>query len=140
MTESRILIVDDDPDITKALKAALKSKGYEVLCAADSIGGMELIKEQKPALIIMDVMMNTASEGFDMSRNLKRRPQYKDIPILMLTAIKQKTSLDFRSAAGDPEWLPVEEFLDKPIDPELLLEKVKTLLEKKEEDAEGGNS
>ncbi len=63
--------------------------------------GMERLKEAKPDLIILDVMMRTSQEGFEFSRELKHNEQYKDIPILMLTGVKQKTGLDFKSAAGD---------------------------------------
>jgi DNA-binding response OmpR family regulator len=134
MANEKILIVDDDPDIAKALRAVLKSQNYTVLCAGGEVEGMEMVEAHRPDLIILDVMMSTTSEGFDMSRKLRKHSKHKDIPILMLTAIKQKTGFDFKSSAGDPEWLPVDEFLDKPIDPELLLEKVKALLEKDEED------
>jgi len=68
-------------------------------------------------------MMDTMHEGFDFDRELKHHPEYKDIPILMLTAVKERFGLDFKPEAGDQEWLPVEEFLDKPVKPTVLLEK-----------------
>jgi DNA-binding response OmpR family regulator len=134
MAEEKILIVDDDPDIAKALRAALKSQNYTVLCASGEVDGMQMVEAHRPDLIILDVMMSTTSEGFDMSRKLRKHSKHKDIPIIMLTAIKQRTGLDFRSSAGDPEWLPVDEFLDKPVELEVLLAKVKALLEKDEKD------
>ena len=91
---------------------------------------MEKLKEAKPDLIILDVMMRTSQEGFELSRALKSNKKYKDIPILMLTGVKEKTGLDFKTAAGDEAWLPVEEFLDKPVKPNVLLEKVEDLLQK----------
>jgi CheY-like chemotaxis protein len=130
MARRRILIIDDDPDITEAMKVVLENKGYEVVSAKDGADGMVRLKAAKPDLIILDVMMSTAEEGFDLSRSLKQNPEYKSIPILMVTAIKQRTGLDFRPAAGDETWLPVEEFLDKPIKPDVLLEKVSNLLQK----------
>jgi len=75
-------------------------------------------------------MMTTPREGFALSRELKNNPDYKDIPVLMLTAVKEKTGLDFKPTAGDQDWLPVEEYLDKPVKPAVLLEKVRSLLEK----------
>ena len=71
----------------------------------------------------------TSQEGFELSRQLKGSAEYKDIPILMLTAVKDKTGLDFKSTAGDESWLPVEAFLDKPVKPDVLLEKVASLLQ-----------
>ena len=130
MATNRILIIDDDPDITEAMRVVLENEGYEVDNAIDGEDGMRRIKAARPDLIILDVMMTTAEEGFDISRSLKKSAEYKNIPILMLTAVKQKTGLDFKSVAGDDTWLPVEEFLDKPVKPDVLLKKVAELLQK----------
>jgi CheY-like chemotaxis protein len=130
MGQGRILIIDDDPDITEAMSVVLTHKGYEVDSAADSSEGMERLKANRPDLIILDVMMRTSQEGFELSRQLKHTAEYKDIPILMLTAVKDKTGLDFKATAGDESWLPVEEFLDKPVKPDVLLEKVASLIPK----------
>ncbi len=132
MAEGKILIIDDDPDITEAMTVVLENRGYEVTGARDGTEGMEMLKKARPDLIILDVMMRTSQEGFDLSRELKGNPKYKDIPILMLTAVKQKTGLDFKTEAGDQSWLPVEEFLDKPVKPKVLLEKVEDLLSGRE--------
>jgi len=130
MRQAKILIIDDDPDITEALRVILENRGYVVLNALDSSEGMNRLREARPDLIILDVMMRTSQEGFELSRELKHSVQYKDIPILMLTAVGQKTGVDFKSAAGDESWLPVEGFLDKPIKPDVLLEKIADLLGK----------
>jgi two-component system alkaline phosphatase synthesis response regulator PhoP len=130
MNPARILIVDDDADIFEAMRIVLENKGYSVDAASDSKDALSHLKSQKPDLIILDVMMRTKSEGFDFSRDLKKDPEYRNIPILMLTAIKEKTGIDFKPAAGDETWLPVEDFLDKPVRPEQLIEKVESLLKK----------
>ncbi len=62
------------------------------------------------------------------SRQIKNDPDTKDIPILMVTSVKDKIGIDFKSVAGDDSWLPVEDFLDKPVQPEVLIEKVAALL------------
>lgn len=128
MRQGKILIIDDDPDVSHAVTLVLEHRGYEVRNAADSAEGMERLQEMRPDLIILDVMMRTSREGFELSRELKHNPEFRDIPILMLTGVKQKTGLDFKSAAGDEDWLPVEEYLDKPVKPDMLLEKVDALL------------
>ena len=128
MGAARILIVDDDADISEAMRIVLENKGFTVDAAIDSKDAGNRIRSQKPDLIILDVMMDTKSEGFDFARTLKSDPDYREIPILMLTAIKEKTGIDFKPEAGDETWLPVEEFLDKPIRPEQLIEKVESLL------------
>ncbi len=131
MEDAKILVVDDDPDLTKVLQTILESEHYTVITAADRTEGMEKIRINKPDLIILDVMMATCQDGFEMSRELKKNPECKDIPILMLTAVKDKFGIDFKSSAGDPAWLPVDEFLDKPAEPHVLLTKVKKLLSNK---------
>ena len=130
MGQGRILIIDDDPDITEAMTVVLTNRGYEVDSAADGSEGMEKLKASRPDVIILDVMMRTRQEGFELSRELKGSAEYKDIPILMLTAVKDKTGLDFKTTAGDESWLPVEGFLDKPVKPDVLLEKVASLVQK----------
>lgn len=128
MGQGRILIIDDDPDITEAMTVVLENKGYEVRVASDSDEGMQRLQEARPDLMILDVMMRTSQEGFEFSREIKHNAQFKDIPILMLTAVKEKKGLDFKSAAGDEDWLPVEAFLDKPVKPDILIDKVQDLL------------
>ena len=129
MGQKRILIIDDDPDIIEAMKIILENQGYAIDSAKDGSKGIEQIKATKPDLIILDVMMNTTSEGFILSRELKKDPKHKHIPILMVTSVKEKTGIDFETAAGDETWLPVEGFLNKPVKPEVLLDKVRTLLQ-----------
>ncbi|MBN1819030.1 MAG: response regulator [Sedimentisphaerales bacterium] len=131
MQEGKILIIDDDPDISEAMTVVLESKNYQVSVARNSREGMDRIQAQKPDLIILDVMMDTPQEGFTLGRQLKEDPKTKDIPVLMVTAVKEKTGLDFKAEAGDETWLPVEEFIDKPVKPQILLEKVGKLISKR---------
>jgi len=131
MDNAKILVIDDDPDLTQALKTTLESRQYIVVTAADRPEGMQKIKDDKPDLIILDVMMSTWQDGFEMARELKADAQFKDMPILMLTAIKDRTGVDFKSSAGDRDWLPVDSFLDKPVEPDILLAEVDRLLSKR---------
>jgi len=131
MGKAKILIADDDQDIRESLQAILEGRQYTVVTAADKTEGMEKIKTEKPDLIILDVMMTAWQDGFDMARELKKDPQFKDMPILMLTGIKDQTGIDFKSTAGDPTWCPVDGFLDKPVEPNILLAEIERLLSKK---------
>ena len=130
MAKARILVVDDDADITSALQAILESQDYEVSVASNKSEGKEKLTAEKPDLLILDVMMEAWQDGFEMARDVKQDPEVKHIPILMLTAVEDKTGIEFKSAAGDPDWLPVEAFLDKPIDPQTLLVEVEKILSK----------
>ncbi|MFH1853910.1 MAG: response regulator [Candidatus Omnitrophota bacterium] len=130
--QPKVLIIDDDPDIVEAMKVVLESKKYQVATAKSGEEGLKKVKQEKPNLIILDVMMETNSKGFDVARAIKSDVDSKNIPILMLTAVKENTGLDFKKEAGDDVWLPVDAYLDKPLKPDELITKVKTLLEKNE--------
>jgi CheY-like chemotaxis protein len=129
MEKFKILIVDDDPDLTEVLKVILTKANYTVLTAPNKKVGMEQVQAEKPSLIILDVMMSTWQDGFEMSRELKNDPEFKHIPILILTSITEKTGVEFESSAGDRTWLPVNGFLSKPVDPEILLSEIEKLLQ-----------
>jgi CheY-like chemotaxis protein len=132
---AKILMIDDDPDILTAIRIPLEASGHDFFEARSGEEGLQKIKETNPDLIILDVMMETATEGFQMSLKLRDRSPnseyaaYRDIPILMLTAIHTTTPLRF---TPDEDYLPVDAFLDKSADPDQLLAKVDELLNKEE--------
>ena len=128
---AKILIVDDDPDIVESMKVVLEDKGYEVISAPNGEEGLKAAKKRKPDIVILDIMMETGDKGFDVARKLKNDPECKKMSILMLTAIKEKTGLDFKKESHDEVWLPVDEYVEKPIKPEELIAKVETFLKKK---------
>ena len=127
---AKILIVDDDPDIVESMKVVLENKGYKVTSAKSGEEGLKKVRSDRPDLVVLDIMMETGDKGFDVARALNRDKNYKNIPILMLTAIKERTGLDFKNEAGDETWLPVDDYVEKPLKPDELLAKVKTLLAK----------
>ncbi|MHC4533396.1 MAG: response regulator [Planctomycetota bacterium] len=133
MEKAKIMVVDDDADYVYVVKTLLENEQYVVVTAGDKTEGMEKIRAEKPDLAILDVMMDVWNDGFEMSRQLKRDAQLKNMPVLMLTAVEKKTGIDFKSAAGDPLWLPVDAFLNKPVEPDVLLSEVKILLSNKAE-------
>jgi CheY-like chemotaxis protein len=127
-----ILIIDDDPDIVLSARTVLESAGYRVSEASNSTRGLEVMKADRPDLIILDVMMDTKTEGFEFAQKINDAApgeplaEFKDIPILMLTSIisTTPTSLD-----PDIDKLPVDMFVDKPIEMQDLLGKVAWALE-----------
>jgi DNA-binding response OmpR family regulator len=131
MTSPKVLIVEDDPDMALALRLPLEASGYQVFDAQSGQEGLKKVQEVEPALIILDAMMETSTAGFQFSLTLRspdpRSPYaaYRQIPILMLTAIHTTTSFRF---GPDEAYLPVDDFVDKPIDPDLLLAKVRALI------------
>jgi DNA-binding response OmpR family regulator len=120
---AKILIVDDDPDITFATGLFLKKAQHEVLTASNRADGMKAIDDENPDLIILDVMMEQADDGIAMAQELRR--QGCDIPILMLTSVGRVTGFTYDE---DREMVPVNAFFEKPIQPDLLVQKVNELL------------
>ncbi|MHC4571392.1 MAG: response regulator [Planctomycetota bacterium] len=131
MENAKILVVDDDQDIRESLQSILEGRQYTVFTAADRTEGMEKIKAEKPDLIILDVMMSSWLDGLDMSKELKKDPKFKDMPILMLTGVKGRTGMDFRPKANGPDWCSVDAYMDKPVEPDILLAEVEKLLSQK---------
>ena len=126
----KILIIDDDPDIVASMKVVLENKNYEVVSASSGEEGLKATKTENPDLIILDIMMETGDKGFDVAREIKSDNKSKNIPILMLIAIKDQAGFDFKGEAGDHKWLPVDDYCDKPLKPEELISKVEKLLKK----------
>ena len=133
MEKPKILVIDDDPDLVESIRITLEANNYEIYSAENGTEGLRLVKEIHPDLIILDVMMDTITEGFQVSYQLRSKdPQseyksYSDIPILMLTGISKKTHMKF-SPKTDQDYLPVDEFVEKPIRFETLLEKIRKLI------------
>jgi DNA-binding response OmpR family regulator len=127
----KILAIEDDPDMLAALRMPLEAHGYEMFAATTGEEGLQKVKQVEPDLIILDVMLETATAGFQVSLELRSPDEdseyaaYRYIPILMLTAIHTTTSLRF---GPDEAYLPVDDFVDKPVDPDELLEKVDVLI------------
>ena len=130
-TAPAILIIDDNPDMALAVSMPLEAAGYQVAWAQSGREGLDKVLEIAPDLVILDVMMETSTAGFQVSLALRSPDpsssyaRFRDIPILMLTAIHTTTSLRF---GPDEAYLPVDDFVEKPVDADVLLEKVKALL------------
>jgi DNA-binding response OmpR family regulator len=130
---SKILIIEDDVDLVAAMKKMLENKGHDVLVAYDPDDGEIKLKQERPDMIILDVMFGSRGEskGFDFAQKIRNNKQIASIPILMLTAInKEKPYFNF-SPDTDGEFLPVDAFLDKPLKSEELFQKVDELLKQK---------
>jgi CheY-like chemotaxis protein len=126
--QKNILLVDDDEDFLTATKLVLEKSGYNVEACMSAKECIAKLKAVKPDLIVLDVMMESDHSGFDLCREIKRDSETKEIPILMLTAVDQRYPLNFATAAGDETWLPVDDFIDKPVEAAVLVEHVKKLL------------
>ena len=122
----KIVIIDDDADLRLTMKTILSSK-YEVREAGSAKEGMSLVRSYAPDVVLLDVMMESETAGFELARDIKQDKRNKKVKIMMITSIDRKEHLDFKSEAGDAAWLPVDDYVVKPIDPQTLLSKVEKL-------------
>jgi len=126
---AKILIIDDDPNFVEATKAILENKSYEIVAAYDKNEGMEKINSEKPDLILLDIMMEKLDDGFTICYKLKHDPELKEIPVLAISAITDATGLKF-SSETDGEYFEADDYVEKPVKTDDLLERIENLLKK----------
>lgn len=124
MARKNVLLVDDDEVFVSALTAILESR-YRIRSASNGAEALQKIREERPDLIILDVMMDYMSEGFDVARKLRTEPATNSIPLIMLTGVDRM--YDYRMEM-DESWAPRDRYLEKPVEPEVLLAEVEALI------------
>ena len=126
----KVLVVDDDPDIRLFSRTVLEENGYTPVLANNGEEGEALVREERPDLIILDVMMPRES-GVRFYRNMKTNKKFKDIPIVILSGIAEKSFLRSQKVltefGGDPVPDP-EAYLEKPVDGDTLAETIKKVI------------
>lgn len=127
--KTKILLVDNDVDFIDLNKAVLENSGFEVAVAYAGREVMDKVKFEQPDLIVLDLMMEKHDTGFGVAKALKADPVYKDIPILMLTAVLGETGMDFNQDL-DGYWMKTDSFANKPLLPEELVKRINELLAK----------
>ena len=129
--DEKILVVDDDPDILEALTIILEAQGYQVVTAKDGIDGLATLKAEKPDLMILDLLM-PKMDGFAVCKELRdpRWSKFKGIPILILTSVREEASRRRYELETGLE-LDVDDYIEKPVSPEILLKRVGKLLKKR---------
>lgn len=125
--QSKILLVDDDPDFVSATRMVLETK-YEVIVANEGEEGLQKAREQNPDLIILDVIM-PVKDGFTAAEQLKKDPKLSEIPVIMLTSYSQRQS-ETSIPVSKGYMLEAEDYIEKPVKPEELLTRVEALLSK----------
>jgi len=138
---AKILVVEDDRDMAEAIRLTLENAGYQVVNAYDPDEAWQKVNAEKPDLIVLDIMMPTGTEGFQFVWKL-RSPQtdesIRNVPIVIMSSLHSTTELRFYpdrydASYGPGDFLPVQEFLDKPVDPVKLVETVKRILRQQEQ-------
>ena len=127
-TKTKILLVDDDKDFVEATKVVLESKPYEVVVAYNGDEGLAKARKDKPDLIILDIIM-PVKDGFSAAEQLKKDPELRNIPVIMLTSFAAKGS-ETSLSVSQGLTLDTEDYVDKPVSPQELLRRVERLLKK----------
>jgi two-component system alkaline phosphatase synthesis response regulator PhoP len=123
----KILVIDDDPDLQVAMQMVLEKNGFQVVSAYNADEGMQKVRAEKPDLIILDVLMPQDYEGFDVARKIREDLKMRELPIILLSAVHTVKKVPYRFAPHE-EWLPVDYFFDKPVESQVLVAKIKELL------------
>ena len=129
MNPKRILVVDDDQDIVDSITIMLESQGYEVVAAQSGEEGMRLVEEKRPDLILLDIMMEKLTTGLHIGYDLRKHPDYKSIPIIIISGIGEATGFDIATEKGT-DYVAADDFLEKPVKPDVLLKRVAELIQK----------
>lgn len=124
---TKILVVDDDPDFVNLTRRILQSKNYEVLTASDGEKALAAMRKKRPDLVLLDIMMAYILDGLDVSREMAEDAELKEIPVIMVTSLgSARTQISLPS----DEYIPVEDWIQKPIDPDQLLARIEAALKK----------
>ena len=134
--EVQLLIIDDDPDYVEGIQTTLQKAGYTVDAAYNPKDGFEALESKKYDLLLLDIMMGRGAEGVMVARKINKDPELRKIPVLIITGIREQMAFLFPGQPVHPRFLPTDELLEKPVDPNLLLEKVSHLLEQAEQKTE----
>ena len=117
----KILVVDDKPEVVELVTATLEGEGYQIICAFDGREALEKIGKEKPDLVLLDVIMPKMT-GLEVLSKVKKDPQSKDIPIIMLTARGQEIDKDKGRRLG------AQDYIVKPFSPSHLLRKIEEIM------------
>ena len=125
----RLLIIDDDPDFVAGIKSILVKAKYDVDVAYNPKDGFQALKSKTYDLLLLDVMMGRGAEGIMIARKLGKDPELRDLPVLIITGIREQMAFLFPGQAVHPHFVPVDELVEKPVEPKMLLDKVSSLIQ-----------
>jgi CheY-like chemotaxis protein len=124
----QLLVIDDDPEYVEGIQSTLEKAGYVVDVAYNPKEGFKALESKKYDLLLLDIMMGRGAEGVMMARKINKDPVLRKIPVLIITGIREQMAFLFPGQPVHPRFLPTDELLEKPVPPDLLLEKVSQLL------------
>jgi DNA-binding response OmpR family regulator len=127
---AKIKIIDDDVDIAEDTATILQSAGHDVSLLHTTENAVQVLVDDQPDILILDVMFpDNPVAGFDLARQIRRNRALRALPIIMLTGVNREFPMDFSGKDIDSDWMPVQEFLEKPVDPSILLDRIQKMLD-----------
>jgi len=126
--KKKLLLIDDDEVLLRSFQVILESNGFDVITCNEGKNGFLILKQDKPDLLVLDVMMNTNLEGYNLLHMIKSYPEYRNMPIILLTGMRDQLGVNLYSAVEDESLFPNVRFQDKPINPHLLVEMISDML------------
>ena len=132
-TKKKLLMIDDDPDFVEPIMSILENAGYEVDAKYNSDEGFKALKTGSYDLLLLDVLMGRGAEGIMIARKIGDDEVLRETPILIITGMREQIAFLFPGQPVHPSFVPTDELIEKPVEPDLLLEKVSTLLRLAEE-------
>jgi DNA-binding response OmpR family regulator len=127
--QKKLLIIDDDPDFVEGIKSILDMAGYSVDVTYNPKTGLQALQEKTYDLLLLDIMMGRGAEGIMIARKLRKDAKLREMPVLIITGIREQMAFLFPGEPVHPRFVAVDELVEKPVEPKLLLEKVSTLIE-----------
>jgi CheY-like chemotaxis protein len=124
----KVLIVDDDPDFVEAIKAILDGGGYETQVAYNPKDGWDALKKGGFDLLCLDIMMGRGAEGVMMARKIRKDSVLREMAVLIITSLREQIAFLFPGQAVHPGFVPVDELVEKPVEPEMLLSKAAAMI------------
>jgi len=137
--KKRLLIVDDDPDFANAISEILESAGYETDIVHNPKTGWSALKAGNYDLLLLDIMMGRGAEGVMMARKIRKDSTLREMPVLIITGMREQIAFLFPGQAIHPGFVPVDELVEKPVEPDFLIERVRALIDASESRKAGGD-
>lgn len=125
----KLLMIDDDPDFVAGIKSILDSSGFEVDVAYNPKDGYKALQSKKYDLLLLDIMMGRGAEGIMIARKLHKDAKLREMPVLIMTGMREQIAFLFPGEPVHPRFVDVDELVEKPVEPKLLLEKVNSLIQ-----------
>jgi len=125
----RLLIIDDDPDFVEAIKSILETAGYDVDAAYNPKDGFQALQTRPYDLLLLDILMGRGAEGVMIARKMRKDPKLREMPVLIITGIREQIAFLFPGEPVHPRFVAVDELVEKPVEPQFLLERVSALLQ-----------